>query len=316
MRCAAKTLFMVASLRLASGCAKDRDLELNLDRATDNNLSKARFTRISKCVGAGQRRHELQVEIDDEAVLVVIPAGVAIEQVIASTTVQVIAASFTLEQIVAPIAPEVVIVATAEELIVSIAAPQQVFVFVAEELIVPRAAKHVVVPQTTVEHVVAVVTAHGIVAGVAKHLIVAGPAKDVVVARIAVDDVIAVVTDPALIGLPDAALLAEATRSERALVTLNIRDFVLLDQQLKATDQSHAGIVFVSTKSFPQNRSFIGHVVIALDRLLTKDDVLGGTAVVAEFERLIDGLHPESARSVWRKRADPFTAEPQFAAIG
>src|SRR5881394_4643458 len=84
-------------------------------------------------------------------------------------------------------------------------------------------------------------------------------------------DVIAVVTDPALIGLPDAALLAEATRSERALVTVNIRDFVLLDQQLKATDQSHAGIVFVSTKSFPQNRSFIGHVVIALDRLLTKE---------------------------------------------
>jgi hypothetical protein len=50
----------------------------------------------------------------------------------------------------------------------------------------------------------------------------------------------------------------------RALVIANISDFLHIDQCYKASSRAHAGLVLVSTKAFPQDRSFIG----ALDKLL------------------------------------------------
>lgn len=84
-------------------------------------------------------------------------------------------------------------------------------------------------------------------------------------------DVVAVVEDASLVGLPDEQVLAAATNAGRALVTTNVRDFVPLDQRYKASSSAHAGLVLVSSKTFPQDRSFIGAVVRALDRLLSEE---------------------------------------------
>lgn len=93
-------------------------------------------------------------------------------------------------------------------------------------------------------------------------------------------DVAAVVTDQELIGLSDDQILAAAATDGRALVTANIKDFAPLDAAYKATGRSHAGLVLVSTKIFPQDRSFIGAVVEALSALLSEPDLLGPDRMV------------------------------------
>jgi predicted nuclease of predicted toxin-antitoxin system len=82
-------------------------------------------------------------------------------------------------------------------------------------------------------------------------------------------DVISVVADPALAGLPDDQVLAYATAEGRALVTANIKDFVPLDTRYRAAGQSHAGLILVSTKTFPQNRRFPSAITAALATLLS-----------------------------------------------
>lgn len=81
-------------------------------------------------------------------------------------------------------------------------------------------------------------------------------------------DVISVVADSALVGLPDDQILAYAATEGRALVTANIRDFIPLDTRYRAADQSHAGLILVSTKTFPQSRGFPSAVATALAALL------------------------------------------------
>ena len=82
-------------------------------------------------------------------------------------------------------------------------------------------------------------------------------------------DVISVAADLALVGLPDDQVLAHATAEGRALVTANIKDFVPLDARYRAAGQSHAGLILVSTKTFPQNRGFPSAVTTALAALLS-----------------------------------------------
>src|SRR5580692_1247056 len=82
-------------------------------------------------------------------------------------------------------------------------------------------------------------------------------------------DAISVVADPALVGLPDDQVLAYASTQGRALVTANIKDFVPLDGRYRAVGQSHAGLILVSTKTFPQNRSFPSAMTTSLVTLLS-----------------------------------------------
>ena len=82
-------------------------------------------------------------------------------------------------------------------------------------------------------------------------------------------DVISVVADPALVGLPDDQILAYATTEGQTLVTANIKDFIPLDTRYRAADQPHAGLILVSTKTFPQNRGFPSAVATALAVLLS-----------------------------------------------
>jgi hypothetical protein len=86
-------------------------------------------------------------------------------------------------------------------------------------------------------------------------------------------DVVAVVADAALVSLPDEQILAHATSAGRALVTANIKDFMPLDGQYRAAGQSHAGLILVSTKAFPQDRSFVGAIAGALAALLDADQI-------------------------------------------
>jgi Domain of unknown function (DUF5615) len=86
-------------------------------------------------------------------------------------------------------------------------------------------------------------------------------------------DVIAVVADPALVSLPDDQILAHAAATGRALVTANIKDFMPLDGQYRAAAQAHAGLILVSTKTFPQDRSYTSAVTGALTALLDKTGI-------------------------------------------
>lgn len=91
-------------------------------------------------------------------------------------------------------------------------------------------------------------------------------------------DVTAVVEDTTLTALPDEEIVAVAAAAGRTLVTANIGDFALLDQRYKASGRTHAGLVLVPAKTFPQDRAFIGALVGALDKLLDAD-VLPADAV-------------------------------------
>lgn len=81
-------------------------------------------------------------------------------------------------------------------------------------------------------------------------------------------DVLAVVADAALAGLPDDQILAYTASNGRALATANIRDFMPLNSRYSASAMSHAGLILISTKTFPQDRNYVGAVTSALGRLL------------------------------------------------
>ena|ERR1700691_223173 len=82
-------------------------------------------------------------------------------------------------------------------------------------------------------------------------------------------DVISIVADPAWAGLPDEQVLAYAATEGRALVTANVKDFVPLDGRYRSAGQSHGGLILVSTKTFPQNRSFPSAITASLAALLS-----------------------------------------------
>lgn len=82
----------------------------------------------------------------------------------------------------------------------------------------------------------------------------------------------AVVASSEFVGLPDEEILIGATEAGRSLVTANIKDFMPLDARYRATGRSHVGLILVSTKTFPQNRTFVSAIVNALSALLAGPD--------------------------------------------
>ena len=87
-------------------------------------------------------------------------------------------------------------------------------------------------------------------------------------------DVRAVVTTPMFAGLPDEEILIGAAEAGRALVTANVKDFMPIDARYRALGRGHAGLIMVSTKTFPQTRNYLPVIVNALNALLAKDDAL------------------------------------------
>jgi hypothetical protein len=85
-------------------------------------------------------------------------------------------------------------------------------------------------------------------------------------------DVQAVVADPSLAALPDDQILSRAAAAGRALVTANIKDFMPLDARYRAAGQAHTGLILVSAKTFPQNRSYTSAVTSTLAALLNEHE--------------------------------------------
>ena len=82
-------------------------------------------------------------------------------------------------------------------------------------------------------------------------------------------DVTSVVADPALIGLPDDQVLAYATpRGERWSPPTSGTSSPWT-VALVAAGQPHAGLILVSTKTFPQNRGFAAAITASLATLLS-----------------------------------------------
>ena len=78
-------------------------------------------------------------------------------------------------------------------------------------------------------------------------------------------DAVAIVERPDAIQLPDDEVLALGASEERVVVTLNIADFALLDAAWTSQGPSHAGLLLLGAATFPQDRTFVGAVVTALD---------------------------------------------------
>ncbi len=53
-----------------------------------------------------------------------------------------------------------------------------------------------------------------------------------------------------------------------------------LDGQYRAAGRSHAGLILVSTATFPQDRNFVGAVASALVRLLDKEGQIQADQVI------------------------------------
>ncbi len=99
-------------------------------------------------------------------------------------------------------------------------------------------------------------------------------------------DARAIVADPEFAGLPDEDVLIGATEAGRALVTANIKDFMPIDARYRAVSRSHAGLVMVSSKTFPQGRAYVIAVTSALDALLTTEGGIqpGGVTFLARSQ--------------------------------
>jgi hypothetical protein len=83
-------------------------------------------------------------------------------------------------------------------------------------------------------------------------------------------DAISVHDRPALVGLPDAALLDLMVADRRALLTENAGDFVPLAGRLTLEGREHFGLVLTSSAAFPRSRDTIGRLVRALDAFLAE----------------------------------------------
>ena len=93
-------------------------------------------------------------------------------------------------------------------------------------------------------------------------------------------DVAAVAASPEYVGLPDEEILAGASEAGRALVTANVKDFIPLDARYRAASRSHAGLTLLSSKTFPQGRTFVPTVITALSSLLDAgEDSLEGQVI-------------------------------------
>jgi hypothetical protein len=101
----------------------------------------------------------------------------------------------------------------------------------------------------------------------------------------------AVVADPSLASLPDDQILAHTAASGRTLVTANIKDLMPLDVRYRAAGQEHAGLILVSAKTFPQNRSYTPAVTSALATLLNKREQIEASQVTF-LTALTQARHP------------------------
>lgn len=85
-------------------------------------------------------------------------------------------------------------------------------------------------------------------------------------------DTLAVSADADVRGSPDAEILELAASQARVLVTDNIVDFVPLSNAWAAQGRLHAGILLLSSRTFPMTSARTGRIAAALLRRHTSGD--------------------------------------------
>jgi hypothetical protein len=84
-------------------------------------------------------------------------------------------------------------------------------------------------------------------------------------------DAAAAADDPVLASLPDEELLRAASRSGRAVVTENARDFDRIVRGWVVTGEHHAGVVFTSPRRYHRgSSSYPANLVAALATLMAE----------------------------------------------
>ena len=82
-------------------------------------------------------------------------------------------------------------------------------------------------------------------------------------------DVVAAADDPVLASLPDEELLRAASRTGRAVVTENARDFDRIVRSWAVTGEHHAGVVFTSPRRYHRgSNAYPANLVAALGMLM------------------------------------------------
>ena len=82
-------------------------------------------------------------------------------------------------------------------------------------------------------------------------------------------DVVAAADDPLLASLPDEELLRASSRSGRAVVTENARDFDRIVRAWVVTGEHHAGVVFTSPRRYHRgSNSYPANLISALTTLM------------------------------------------------
>lgn len=84
-------------------------------------------------------------------------------------------------------------------------------------------------------------------------------------------DCVAVVEHPQLIGATDEDLLAHAVDRHRVLVTANVADFAAIATDWRAAGREHSGLVYVTNRAVPHDRSFVGAIVSSMSALRSSD---------------------------------------------
>jgi Domain of unknown function (DUF5615) len=85
-------------------------------------------------------------------------------------------------------------------------------------------------------------------------------------------DVVAVPERADLVGLGDEELLRRMVRERRAIMTNNVKDFVVLAGRMAVVNDQHYGLLFPSDRSMPKRSDAIGRFVDPLDRLLQRHE--------------------------------------------
>jgi hypothetical protein len=99
-------------------------------------------------------------------------------------------------------------------------------------------------------------------------------------------DALAVQEEADLRGMLDLDLFAEAQRRNRAVLTENTADYIVLDAEYRGRQLAHWGLVFTSNRTFPRGKATtVGALVKALDELLRKADSEGPSSLVIWLQR-------------------------------
>jgi hypothetical protein len=73
-------------------------------------------------------------------------------------------------------------------------------------------------------------------------------------------------------GTQDPGVLEMAAREGQVLLTDNIKDVAALDAIWAAQGRTHAGVLFISSRTYPQNRARIGALVAVLEARQSSPD--------------------------------------------